>query len=325
MTLRRLRDLPNSVGHALRVIQYVFCFGLLGLVWSLPVMRDRRRRRAGVCTKCKRHQRLVNVLVACLTVLFLLGSLIRAHAATIPQITCHSHITPDGNVQAEPLLQVSPPSGWNVARKVLVAPASGLAILVGRALGMESCAGPPLLVMFWEPPRTSGGGTEIGDTFIAWIPPDRPASGPLSTDGYGLAGEQRYLRYGPNMSQTRVNEAEIAIHESRHVDQWAAGTVLAGPLAFGIAYVLDGALFPSSRNHFERLAGLSYGGYEPAPDGWPAPLWPATIGIASAGVLIWRRRIRWASRVLFAGRNHARAHEPERCPVHTKGWTRASL
>jgi hypothetical protein len=301
------------------------CFGLAGLLWSLPSMRKRRQRRAEGCTICARQQRLAAVLVACLAVLLLAGGLARAQAAATPQVLCHSRITPDGRVQPEPLLtNVSPPRGWNVTRNVLVAPAGGFAVLAGRAVGMESCSGPPLLVMFWEPPHISGGGTEIGDVFVAWMPADDPGTGALSTQGYGLAGEPGYLRYGPNISRSRVSESDLARHESRHVDQGAIGTILAGPLAFPLAYVVDGAFFPSSRNHFERHAGLEEGAYPIPTDYLPAPRWPDVIGIGLVAVLILRRRIRRASRLLFTGRARTEAHAPGRCPIHTKGWVKPS-
>jgi hypothetical protein len=236
-----------------------------------------------------------------------------------PQIVCHSHVAPDGQIHSEPYLQISPPVAWRITRNVLVAPISGVGVLAGRVLGMESCAGPPLLVLFWLPPRTSGGGTTLGDVFVAWMPSSDP-TGPLSVNGYGYGNEGPYIRYGPNISQTRVGEEELGYHESRHVDQWAVGDLVAGPFAFPLAYVVDGALFPGSRNHFERDAGLSNGGYPPPPDNWPAPRWPETAALAVVALLIWRRRLRWLTRVAVAGSSQVRAHAPQRCPVHTPGW-----
>jgi hypothetical protein len=120
-------------------------------------------------------------------------------------------------------------------------------------MGMDSCSGPPLLVMFWPPPRTSGGGSTLGDVFVAWMPPGEMPAGPLSSNGYGTEGERLYIRYGPNISQARAGEEELGYHESRHVDQWAVANFLAGPLAFPVAYFLDAALFPTSRNHQGRV------------------------------------------------------------------------
>lgn len=185
---------------------------------------------------------------------------------------------------------------------------------------MRSCSGPPLLVIFWLPPRTSGGGSTLGDVFVAWMPPRGPTQGPLSVDGYGIANEECYLRYGPNISQARVDEAELGHHESRHVDQRAVGTFLAGPFAFPLAYLTDGALFPGSRNHFERDAGLSRGGYSPVEDNWPAPMWPQAAALLAVAALIWRRRLRRLVRVASGGRFQTRAHSPQHCSVHTRGW-----
>jgi hypothetical protein len=77
------------------------------------------------------------------------------------------------------------------------------------------------------------------------MPPDHLTSDALSTRGYGLTTEREpYLRYGPNTSQSRGNEEALGRHASRHVDQWAVATVAGGPLAFPVAYALDGAFFP---------------------------------------------------------------------------------
>lgn len=252
--------------------------------------------------------------------LLLAGAAARRLEATSPQIVCHSHITPDGRVQPEPYLQISPPLPWSITRNFLVAPISGVGVLAGRAMGRESCAGPPLLVMFWPPPRTSGGGSTLGDVFVAWMPPGETPAGPLTINGYGTEGERLYVRYGPNISQDRAEEEELGYHESRHVDQWAVANLLAGPFAFPAAYFVEDALFPESRNHFEQDPGLSRGGYPPPSDNWPAPRWPDTAAIAALGLLIFRRRLRWAVRVVRGGQGQRTAHAPYRCPVHTRGW-----
>jgi hypothetical protein len=265
--------------------------------------------------------RMRNVTVFLAAALLLAGAAARTLETTSPQIVCHSHITPDGQIRPEPYLEISPPAPWSMTRNFLVAPISGVGVLAGRVMGMQSCSGPPLLVMFWPPPRTSGGGSVLGDVFVAWMPPGETQAGPLSINGYGTEGERLYIRYGPNISQARAEEEELGYHESRHVDQWAVANLLAGPLAFPAAYFLDEALFPASRNHFERDAGLSRGGYPPAPDNWPAPRWPDIAGIAALGLLIFRRRLRWSVRVIRGGPGQRTAHAPHRCPVHTRGWT----
>lgn len=68
--------------------------------------------------------------------------------------------------------------------------------------------------------------------------------------------------------------------------------LLAGPFAFPVAYFIDDALLPDSRNHFERDAGLSRGGYAPVPDNWPAPRWPESAAIGALALLVFRRRLR---------------------------------
>ncbi len=296
------------------------CFGVAGLVWSLPGIRKRRLDRAAHCRTCRGHARVRTFAVALVSVLLVAGAAARAQTVLVPQIVCHSHISADGDIEPEPLLRIEPPMGWDIARSVLVAPISGVGVLTGWTLRMESCSGPPLLVMFWLPPRVSGGGTTLGDVFVAWMPPKGSTTGALSNRGYVITSEGTYLRYGPNISQTRVNEAALGLHESRHVDQWAVGTLLAGPFAFPVAYAVDGTVFPGSRNHFERDAGLTRGGYTPAPDAQPAPLWPESLVLCAVGVLLFRRRLRWLTRVVRGGRPQLRAHAPQHCPVHTPGW-----
>jgi hypothetical protein len=310
----------RSARPLLRAVACGICFGVAGLVWSLPRLRVRRLRRAAMCRTCAAHMRMRNVTVFLAAALLLAGAAARTIEAVSPQLICHSHITPDGQVQPEPYLEISPPVPWSITRNFLVAPISGVGVLAGGMMGMESCSGPPLLVMFWPPPRTSGGGTVLGDVFVAWMPPGETRAGPLSINGYGTEGERLYIRYGPNISQARDDEEELGLHESRHVDQWAVANFLAGPLAFPAAYFLDDALFPGSRNHFERDAGLSRGGYPPAPDNWPAPKWPETGAIAVLGLFIFRRRLRWAARVFRGGQGQRTAHTSGECPVHTRGW-----
>ena len=290
----------------------------------MPSLHSRRLRRAASCTVCAVHQRVRGIAVVVVAALLVAGAGARVQEAFAPQIPCHSHITADGQIKPEPRLRISPPAPWSITRNFLVAPISGVGVLTGRSLEMESCSGPSLWVMFWHPPRTSGGGTMLGDVFVAWMPPVAPW-GPLSVYGYAIADEGQYVRYGPNISQTRSEEAKLAVHESRHVDQWAVCNLLAGPFAFPAAYLIDGALFPSSRNHFERAAGLSDGAYPPAPDNWPAPRWPDAAAIALIALLIFRRRLRWLSRVVVCGRAHAGDHAPMRCPVHTRGWPQPAV
>lgn len=317
---RPVGRLVRSARPILRAVACGICFGVAGLVWSIPWIRVRRLRRAATCRTCASHMRMRNVTVFLAAALLLAGAAARTIEAVSPQIVCHSHITPDGQVQQEPYLEISPPAPWSIIRNFLVAPISGVGVLAGGVMGMESCSGPPLLVMFWPPPRTSGGGTVLGDVFVAWMPPGETQAGPLSINGYGTEGERLYIRYGPNISQARADEEELGLHESRHVDQWAVANFLAGPLAFPAAYFVDDALFPGSRNHFERDAGLSRGGYPPPPDNWPAPKWGETAVISVLVLIILRRRLRWSLRVIQGGPGQRTAHTSGGCPVHTRGW-----
>jgi hypothetical protein len=102
----------------------------------------------------------------------------------------------------------------------------------------------------------------------------------------------------PRLTLTRQEMRALAGHEARHRPQWAVATVIAGPLAFPIAYAIDNFFFPGSRNHFERQAGLESGLY-PRSGAGPV-LGPAqiTVLVALAGVgafLAIRRRRRSAT------------------------------
>ncbi len=325
------RRLLHRVGAVAWQVSLVMCFGALGLIWALPAMRRRAQHNAARCAVCRRHRTWSRFFVGGFVILLALGAASTAYAAAAPPLLCHAHVYPDGRVQAEPVLQdVSPPPTWNSTRDVINAPTTGLALLVSRAAGMRECAGPPLTVTFWQPPRISGGGSTVGDIFVAWMPTDYESSSLLQgARGFGLAAEGRgllgqegqgYVRYGPNISSTRGNEMQLARHESRHTDQWAVLTLIGGPLAFPAAYYADGAFFPFSRNHFERAASLSDGGYPTPPDNKPAPLPGAAAAISVVLLLVLRRRIRWLSRILVAGRVGATAYLTGHCPLHTTGW-----
>jgi hypothetical protein len=87
-------------------------------------------------------------------------------------------------------------------------------------------------------------------------------------------------------------------HEARHRAQWTIGTVIGGPLAFPVAYAIDDFFFPGPRNHFERLAGLTSGGYTHSGTG-PVlgPVQFATLGVLAAVIVVAllavrRRRLR---------------------------------
>jgi hypothetical protein len=321
------RHLPHRFGTVAWPLSVLVCFGVLGLIWAVPAMRRRAQDKAARCAICRRRRTWSRLFVGGFVILQALG------AAAAPPLLCHAHVFPDGRVETEPMLQgISPKRTWGTARDIVTASTTGLALLAAKSAGMRECAGPPLTVTFWQPPRISGGGSTVGDVFVAWMPADYEVSSllqgargfGLATEGHGLLAQegQQYVRYGPNISSTRGNEAQLGRHESRHTDQWAVLTLIAGPLAFPAAYYVDGAFFPFSRNHFERAASLTDGGYSPAPDNKPDPLPGAVSAIAVVLLLMLRRRIRWLTRLLVAGRAGVTAHLPGRCPVHTTGWFR---
>jgi hypothetical protein len=70
--------------------------------------------------------------------------------------------------------------------------------------------------------------------------------------------------------QSLQHRLDLFFHERHHRRQWAIATVLAGPIAFPVAYSIDNIFFPSARNHFEREAGLAAGGYDPEAQGGPS-------------------------------------------------------
>jgi len=207
------RRLLNRVGGAARPVSLLVCFGAFGLIWALPSMRLRVGRKAARCAICRRHHAWSRFFTGGFAILLVLAAATTAYAAAAPPLLCHSHLYPDGRVKTEPILQdVSPPRTWNLARDVINAPTTGLALLASKAAGMRECAGPPLTVTFWQPPRVSGGGSTVGDIFVAWMPTHLESSSllqgargfGLSAEGQGLLAQegQGYVRYGPNISST---------------------------------------------------------------------------------------------------------------------------
>lgn len=319
---RRLRRLGNVVW----IFALLVCFGAMGLIGLLPPVRRRGRERAAHCATCRHHRIVWRIFVAGFLVLLAVGAAVRAHAAITSPWLCNSHVwrTPDGSfrvLQPEAEIRMPMPRGWAVTRSVVTAPSSGLALLVANSLDMERCDGGPLLATFWLPPRTSGGGTVIGDVFFAWMPPrGADADLPESFRGFGLAEESTYLRFGPNIHPDPEDVQRLA----RHVDQWTVFTLAGGPLAFPVSYFADSAFFPFSRNHFERDAGLEDGGYPIPTDYGPAPLWGVLVPVGAALLILFRTRLRRLSRALAMGRSGFVACRPGRCPRHTPGWFRSS-
>jgi hypothetical protein len=217
------------------------------------------------------------------------------------------------------------PPAWARTREVLTAPATGLGLTYAHVHDMTVCAAQPMDVALRPPPLPSGGGTTIGGLFLAWFadPTREPQMAPVDMYGLGI-DEPVYVRIGLDRGPSRGRIEALARHESRHEDQWAVSTLAAGPLAFPVLYLVDSAFFPFARNHFERDAGLAEGDY-PIPASYgPAPLWPAVATLLAVLLLVFRRRLRWLSRLLTGGHDAAHSCLPDRCPVHTPGWRGSS-
>ena len=119
----------------------------------------------------------------------------------------------------------------------------------------------------------------------------------LLAPGFNISSEQRLT---------------LVSHEARHRAQWAVLTVIAGPLAFPVAYAIDDFFFPGARNHFERQAGLEPGGYRH--EGTGPVLGPAqltALGVLGAIIIValLRARHRRASRD-FAATTDTAAEQP---------------
>jgi len=310
---------PQWVLHLLLGAAVLLCLGVAGLVlWLLPFARRRRRERAASCTVCHRHQRAGVVAVAGFAVLLLLGAAVRTQAAAGPLDQCSTRFTSGAEEVVAEEGPGRPPSSsgwWGRTRSAVTAPTSGVMLMATGALGMSHCSGSAVLVAFPPPPAPGGGGSVIGDVFVSWVPEADQA-------GSALPGQETYVQFGSDATAHPEEVEAIGRHESRHVDQWTIATVIGGPMALPAAYYLDSLVFPLSRNHFERAAGLGDGGYDTPPDFGPDPLW-GPVGITAAVVLLLlRRRIRWASRVLVGGRSARATGEEGRCPVHSRGWFR---
>jgi len=153
-----------------------------------------------------------------------------------------------------------PPSSLNaavVAQKAVTWPETGIGILYAQADGAQVC---------WS----------------------RSANNYVAVNADNIAGASA-LTIGdvvltPGFNIPQENRAKLVAHEARHRVQWAIGTVIAGPLAFPIAYAVDEFFFPGSRNHFERWAGLDTGGYSKSGTG--PVLGPAQIAVLSALAVI---------------------------------------
>lgn len=292
----------------------LLCFGLIGLIlWLLPTARRGRRERAAGCTVCHRQRRVGTVAFVGFAVLLLVGAGVRTSVAASPLDECSGRFT-TGAVEALAQGTSLDPSSirwWAMARATVTAPTSGVMLAATSAAGMSHCTGSAVLVAFPPPPAPGGGGSVVGDVFVSW-------TSVVDRAGVALPGKESYVQFGSDMNAKPEVVEAIARHESRHVDQWTVATVIGGPMA----YYLDSLFFPLSRNHFERGAGLEDGGYDVPPDFGPSPQWLPLAITGGLLLLVARRRIRWSSRVVVAGRAGARSHEDGRCPLHSRGWFR---
>ncbi|HET6626270.1 MAG TPA: hypothetical protein VFG63_07760 [Nocardioidaceae bacterium] len=179
------------------------------------------------------------------------------------------------------------PGLWHEARGVITAPITGVAHHYADKRGGGLCAAGSMTVAFL-PSAASDSGLTVGDMFLTGLPED--------------------------------DAHTIAVHESRHVSQWAALTLLGGPLAMPVLYGADEAFFPGPRNHFERAAGLADGGYRQPSDFAPRPEWIKVGVIAFVVAMLTWRRLRWATRVLTRGWAAGKRRDPGRCALHSHGW-----
>lgn len=299
----------------------VLCLGLVGLLLTLPPVRRRRAARTAGCAVCRRQRRQRRAAAVVLTALLLVGAAGRSRAALSPPPTCSAAASSDEPSSAEPA-SPSHTALWSTTRGLVTAPVGGLALLGSTAAGMSTCDALPVLVTFR--PEASGGGTTVGDIFIAWMPTAEHRDPRLETLGvpagslpYGDVGGRPF---GPRIATSRADAHRLAAHESRHTDQWTMSTLTAGPLAYPSLYFVTDALLPGGHNPFERDAGLDAGGYDAPTSSGPDPRWGTIAVVGVLLLLVLSRRLRWLSRVVRGGRPAAVARAEDRCPVHSPGW-----
>ncbi|GAB3445693.1 hypothetical protein GCM10027517_26980 [Phycicoccus ginsengisoli] len=288
----RSRRRPTSA--AMRVVWAVVAFlggGLAGLFLVLPRTRFLRPRRVLTCPLCqRRHRRLLTGMVV-LALLSVAGFGLRVsqRARELPACVADTSIA-EGRRVIDPAAP-SRPAPWSTVRSVMTAPVSGLALGFAEVRGRGLCSvGNPPMTLAFVPQAGHRAGSMVGEVFLASPQP----------------------RINP------VRARELALHESRHVDQWAVCSIVGGIALLPVLYLVDDSLYPDSLNHFEQAAGLDDGGYPPPPQptpgprGWAVALW---VGVV---LLLARRRIRWVVRTVVRRRS---THSAGRCAVHTTGWT----
>lgn len=289
----RLLRVTARILVALAALLAFGLFGLLVVVWR--AVRGKKAAEHN-CRSCRHRRYAVLTATSVLAGLVVLGAGLSVHqhttGPTLP--TCGTGRTAQaGGSVGIPSMDVAEGSAWSQSRRVLTAPVSGLTRNYVNDRG--------------------GGLCEVESMTVGFLPSAAADSG-VAVGGVVLIDADMPKRAG--------NWEALARHESRHVTQWAGLTLAGGPLAMPVLYAVDDAFFPDSLNHFERAADLEDGGY-PHADGFaPQPDWPEVTVIGLIALVVFRRRIRWASRVLVGGRAAATAHQYRLCPVHSTGWFR---
>ncbi|MGH3347679.1 MAG: hypothetical protein ACRDO4_11920 [Nocardioides sp.] len=285
----------RATARLLGVCAAVLAFGLLGLLVTVWHLTRGRPRADLACCCCRRRRDRARAGTFVLAGLVLAGSGMAVHQdMSNPDLPpCGTELPEPGTGEPDHSLGHLTEAGWLYTRQVLTAPISGLARNYVDNRGGGLCEG--------------------GSMTLAFLPSGASDSG-LAVGSVVLTGAESSVREG--------NWEAMARHESRHVNQWATFTLAGGPLAMPLLYAVDQALFPESRNHFERAAGLEDGGYQ-RPDGTgPRPEWVKVGLIVLVLVIAGWRRLRWTSRVLTGGTAAAVASHRGRCPLHSRGWFR---
>jgi hypothetical protein len=257
----------------------------------LPHTRWLRPRRVLACDLCqRRHRRLLFAMVA-LALVSVTGFGLRfSHEAReLPACVADTSIA-EGRRVIDPQAP-SRPQPWSSVRSLTTAPVSGLALAFAQTRGRGLCSvGDPPITLAFVPQAGHRMGSMVGEVLLA---------SPV-----------------PRLNPVRAHD--LALHESRHVDQWAVCDIVGGIGLLPALYAVDETLYPDSENHFEQAAGLADGGYPAPPDppsgprSWAIALWAGVL------LLLPRRRVRWAVRTIVRRRSTC---DPDRCPVHTRGWT----
>jgi hypothetical protein len=213
--------------------------GILGLAWWLWLWRHRPGREP-----VARFRRVRTALVAAGLVILAVGSVWRL-AVTFQSTP---YCIPPGSDQAAARSGLN--GGWVLAQKATTWPETGIGMLYAR----------------------------VNDAHVCWA---RSADYYVVVHADNIAGA-RAMTLGdivltPGLDLPRQQLLTIAAHEARHREQWAVGTVIAGPFAYPVAYAIDDFFFPGARNHFERQAGLKTGGY--SHEGIGPVLGPAQLAV----------------------------------------------